>query len=442
LADDPHLGEVLHGTYQVQAKVGVGGGGEVYLARHLKLEAPVAIKFLKLGSDERQLARFEREARIASSLTHPNIARVYDIDLAAARPFLVMEWVDGVDLHSLLESFGPLPLALTLDLFEQFSSAMHTAHKQGIVHRDLKPENMLVREEGGRLFLKLVDFGIARRASSSGTLTQGDILGTPAYLAPEVARGQTGDERSDIYAMGLLLYECLIGHSALSGEPLEIYRRQVNNLTEIPSVHAARPELPEALDALIARACASDPEKRFLDVAELQTELEHVLKEQVGASEPRRREEPPAAGDDAKPVALPDVRRLMRGRTSYELRAAWERRRARRNLLTGVAVMALAAGAASWYFGGRLATQAPPVMRPPPPTAPPPTVRLQIDPVVPGLKVVDVAHPNRPLGVIAGGVELPRDLNPVRLRFEAPGRQPVELEVTPEADGVIRLGGK
>src|SRR5215831_12855093 len=213
------------GQYEILARLGAGGMGEVYRALDTRLNREVAVKALSrdFASDPQRLSRFQSEARSASALNHPNIVTIHEIGQASAMPFIVMELVDGRTLRDLLSS-GPLPVRRAVNVAAQLADALARAHDAGIVHRDLKPENVMVTRDG---FAKILDFGLAkveRRANGNGparedlTLTEetrdGAVVGTAGYMSPEQASGQAVDFRSDQFAFGSLLYEMLAGRRA------------------------------------------------------------------------------------------------------------------------------------------------------------------------------------------------------------------------------------
>ena len=276
------------GVYEVLAKLGEGGMGEVYRARDTKLGRDVALKFLSetFAGDADRLARFEREARTLASLNHPHIAQVYGFENRA----LVMELVEGEDLSDCIAR-GPIPLDEAMPIAQQIAEALETAHDAGIVHRDLKPGNVKVRPDGS---VKILDFGLAKpgptATASSGaflnspTITSpaaltmgGMILGTAAYMAPEQAKGKPVDRRADIWAFGCVLYEMLTGQRAFPGE--DIGETLASILAREPDFNALPSGLTPALRALIVRCLARDPRER---VASISTAL-YVLKSGLDA---------------------------------------------------------------------------------------------------------------------------------------------------------------
>jgi serine/threonine protein kinase/Tol biopolymer transport system component len=276
------------GTYEILAPLGEGGMGVVYRARDTRLEREVAVKFLPEGfaDDNDRHARFEREAKVLASLNHSNIAVLYGLEHLNGQHALVMEFVEGDDLSTLIAR-GPLPLAEALPIAEQIAGALEAAHERGVVHRDLKPANIKIRADGT---VKVLDFGLAKAleptrpsASSSGdspTVTSWDtklgvVLGSGPYMAPEQVRGKAVDRRADIWAFGVVLYEMLTGVPLFSGEGmadvLAAVLRQDVDLTALP------PETPPRILQLLARCLDRDIKRRLRDIGEARVAIEEEL---------------------------------------------------------------------------------------------------------------------------------------------------------------------
>ena len=274
---DPLIGTILGDTYEVQRRLGEGGMGRVYEARHVRLGRRYAIKIMHqmFAADRDALARFRREAIAASTIASPHVAQVFDVNATRdGQPYLVYELIDGEDLGTLLDRDGALSIARATRIARQVASGLLAAHTTGVVHRDLKPENvMLVKTTDGSDFAKLLDFGIAKVQQEDKLTRTGAVLGTPAYMAPEQARGgSTIDHRCDIYALGAMLYRAVTGRPAFSGEDAG------RTLTSVIWDEPARPktlrrDLPDALELVIQRAMAKDPDKRFSSMAELDAAL-------------------------------------------------------------------------------------------------------------------------------------------------------------------------
>ncbi len=210
---DPMIGRLVDGRYQVRSRIARGGMATVYLATDLRLERRVAIKVMHghLADDESFKQRFIQEARSAARLAHPNVVNVFDQGQDADSAYLVMEYLPGITLRDLLQEYGSLTPEQTLDISEAVLSGLAAAHKAGIVHRDLKPENVLLADDGR---IKIGDFGLAR-AATANTATGAALLGTVAYLSPELVTRGIADTRSDIYAVGIMMYEMLTGVAAV-----------------------------------------------------------------------------------------------------------------------------------------------------------------------------------------------------------------------------------
>jgi eukaryotic-like serine/threonine-protein kinase len=289
-------GLLLGDRYQLAECIAMGGMGEVWRATDLVLGRPVAVKLLRSGcaGSEEERARFRAEARHAGSLSHPGIARVYDYREANPPypPYLVMELVDGPSLARLLDE-GPVDPARTMGLIAQAAAALQAAHAAGLVHRDIKPGNMLVGRDGD---VKVTDFGIAHAAGSASATCPGLLTGTPAYLAPERAAGAPATPATDIYALGIVAYQCLTGRPPFEGEPLAVALAHIEQ-----PVPPLPPRVPAGVVALVADLTAKDPWARPAsagEVADRADQLRDALTrrasslpalEASGAGKPNRR---------------------------------------------------------------------------------------------------------------------------------------------------------
>jgi len=273
---------LVAGKYQVTRFIKAGGMGEVYEARHLRLGRRVAIKFLRaaLIQDAAHLARFEREACAAGGLEHENVAALFDIGSdEQGTPFIVMEYIDGETLRKIIDERAPLPMPRAVGIVLQICAGLEAAHARGIVHRDLKPENLMVcRRTDGRDWVKVLDFGIARltddKAQTDVTAT-GVVLGTSHYMSPEQARGEDTDARTDVHAVGAILYELLSGKKA---HPGETYNAVIYHLLskDLLPLDALRPSLPSALVAAVHRALAPAAAQRFDSIADFAKALHNL----------------------------------------------------------------------------------------------------------------------------------------------------------------------
>jgi serine/threonine-protein kinase len=282
---DTLINTLFDGRYRIMRKLGTGGMANVYLAEDQELGRRVAIKILddRHAGDEQFIERFRREAKNAASLSHPNIVSIYDRGEAEGTYYIAMEYLDGRSLKELILSRGPAPVNVAIDYTRQILAALRFAHRHGIVHRDIKPHNVLVDAEGR---LKVTDFGIARAGASQMT-EAGSIIGTAQYLSPEQAKGAPVDQTSDLYSVGVLLYELLTGTAPFSGDtPVEIAMKHLSSVPEPPSAHRA--EIPHDLDLVVMRALAKDPSERYQSAEEFDADLARVLR---GASVSRATED-------------------------------------------------------------------------------------------------------------------------------------------------------
>ncbi|MGN6474633.1 MAG: Stk1 family PASTA domain-containing Ser/Thr kinase [Mycobacteriales bacterium] len=272
---DPMVGRLLDGRYAVDSFIAHGGMASVYLATDTRLERRVAVKVLHahLAGDRETLARFQREARAAARLSHPNVVAVYDQGTDGDRPFLVMEYVPGATLRQVLRDRGTLSPGEALTVMDHVLAALAVAHNAGLVHRDIKPENVLITTDGR---VKVADFGLARAVAGSTVTTTGSVLfGTAAYLAPEQFQHGTADERSDVYSAGVVFFELLTGAVPFSGDSAyAVLHRHANEDVPAPSSRTAG--IPPQVDALVTWATSRDPAQRPADAGELHSSLVDV----------------------------------------------------------------------------------------------------------------------------------------------------------------------
>ena len=257
------------GRYRVESLLGSGGMSVVHRARDAELNREVAVKVLaeNLAEDDDFRRRFLREARIAARLSHPNVVGVYDTGEEAGRPFIVMELVHGETLADLLARRGRLAPAEVVELGRQAAAGLAHAHAHGLVHRDVKPQNLLLRADG---VLKIADFGIARPATATQRVTEiGTVLGTAAYLAPEQAAGEDVSASADVYSLGAVLYECLTGRTPHRGDTL-VQLVTAQQRDPITPVRELAPEAPAALEDVVMRCLARNPDYRPVSAAEVE----------------------------------------------------------------------------------------------------------------------------------------------------------------------------
>jgi eukaryotic-like serine/threonine-protein kinase len=274
----PVVGELISGRYELEELVGAGGMSSVYRAHDRLLERDVALKVLheQFTADGDYVERFRREARSVAQLSHPNIVTVIDRGEEDGKQFIVFEYCEGENLKARIEREGPLPVREAVAIALQIARALGFAHEHGLVHRDVKPQNVLLNGDGET---KVTDFGIARSQDVHGGLTQtGTVMGTSDYISPEQARGARVDAHSDIYSLGAVLYEMLIGEVPFRGDNfVSVALRHIND--PAPSVRARRPDVPPRLDAAVQRAMAKDPRERFASMDEFCAELSASLDE-------------------------------------------------------------------------------------------------------------------------------------------------------------------
>jgi serine/threonine-protein kinase len=272
---DSLIDTLFDGRYRIERKLGAGGMADVYLAEDQELGRRVAIKILnsRHGNDDQFIERFRREAKNAAALNHPNIVSIYDRGEAEDTYYIAMEFLDGRTLKELIIGRGAAPINVAIEYARQILSALRFAHRHGIVHRDIKPHNVLVDGEGR---VKVTDFGIARAGTSQMTET-GSIVGTAQYLSPEQAKGGEVDPRSDLYSLGVVLYELLTGKTPFDGEtPVEIAMKHLSTTPKPPST--LRPDVPRELDMVVMRALAKNPDERYQSADEMEGDLERVAR--------------------------------------------------------------------------------------------------------------------------------------------------------------------
>ncbi|WP_240181840.1 Stk1 family PASTA domain-containing Ser/Thr kinase [Nocardioides sp. 616] len=409
---DPMVGRTLEQRYRILRRVARGGMASVYEAVDTRLDRVVAVKVMHpgLGEDEEFVARFVREARAAAGLSHPNIVSVHDQGEDDGTVFLAMEYVAGHTLRDVIRKESPMTPARALALLDPVLSALATAHRAGLVHRDIKPENVLIADEPGRNQVKVADFGLAKAVSANTQHTAtGVLIGTVSYLAPELVVQGRADERADVYAVGVMLYELLTGTKPHDGESqIQVAYKHVHE--DVPAPSAKVPGIPAYVDALVARATARDRGQRPADASvllhqvhrvaqtlrdglledpELEADLRPLpVQAPLDVEEAADRDglvdiEDPADGDivpfptevdhtrqiqtlpaPEAPPAPPAIRRLPAPRTDLPDEPTDRPRRSRRGpiLLAVALVLVVGVGVGAWWFGFARYTTTPGVL--------------------------------------------------------------------------------
>jgi len=355
---DPMIGRLIEGRYQVRSRIARGGMATVYLATDLRLERRVAIKIMHghLADDASFKERFVQEARSAARLAHPNVVNVFDQGQDEESAYLVMEYLPGITLRELLQDHRVLTTEQATDILEAVLAGLAAAHGAGIVHRDLKPENVLLADDGR---IKIGDFGLAR-AATANTATGAALLGTIAYLSPELVTRGVADTRSDMYAVGIMLFEMLTGEQPYKGEqPMQIAYQHANDTVPAPSTR--EPSVPRELDELVLWATARDPEQRPRDaraLLEQVVDVQRVLRDPSGPPLARTMVLPAATevlGATGETQVLPRARHRtgpVQPEPADALAASVARRRRRGRVVALVVVLlVLLAGGAGWWFG-------------------------------------------------------------------------------------------
>ncbi len=269
------MSKIFGGRYEVLERIGSGGMAIVYKAKDVLLNRVVTIKVLReqFVSDEDFIRRFRREAQSVASLSHPNIVSVYDVGKEGDTEYIVMEYVEGRNLKEIIREYAPLSTEQSVNLARQVTLAIQNAHDHHIIHRDIKPHNILVTADG---HAKVTDFGIARAVSSATVTHTGDIVGSVHYLSPEQAKGLQSNEQSDIYSLGIVLYELITGKVPYDGEtPITIALKHLQEQPVLPS--KINPRIEKEFETVIMRAIAKSPEKRYLSAKDLLADLDHIL---------------------------------------------------------------------------------------------------------------------------------------------------------------------
>ena len=349
------IGTVLSGRYRLEAKLGSGGMSTVYLARDETLDRPVAVKVMHREMSEQpdQLQRFRQEARAVAQLSHPNVVAVIDAGEDGGHPYIVFEYVEGETLKQRIARTRALEVQDAVAYAIEVAHGISVAHSRNMVHRDIKPQNVLIDVEGRA---KVTDFGIARQLEQDGVTATGRVLGTTDYVAPEQAMGQTADPRSDLYSLGVVLYEMLAGDVPFHADSqVGVAMKHVNE--DLPDVQYRRPEISAAVAMVVERATAKDPAERYQSAEAMIDDLETAL--EVEASRAGH-----TTGEATTVLeAVPPPKRKLAGRARPTLTALFAA------LVLAAAVLTLVYGISSGWFdsdsgssgsedGGRLSGEA------------------------------------------------------------------------------------
>jgi serine/threonine protein kinase len=429
LSDKENLsGQLIDGRYQVDYVLGVGSMGIVYGARHAAVGKLVAIKVLRahLADDAEAIQRFNAEATAATSIGNQHIVETFDFGrLADGAAYMVMEYLEGRALADLIEGWSPLPLPRITGIGVQIAEALNAAHLAGIVHRDLKPDNVFLSErEGEPDFVKILDFGIAKFGVSQARLTQaGAVFGTPAYMSPEQALGKATDGRTDIYALGVMLYEMACGRVPFQGEnAIAVLSMHANEAPE--PLSQRKPDVSSELEAIVHKCLQKDPEARYASMAELAADLSRLASGMPVRAEPRSSPQhaPPVTSQEHV-VTLPEIApiALSAPRSSGGGGVPWPL-----VLLLLVAV----AGGAYWFSRHRAPNVLTPIVKmvEPKPTPPPLPSAAESDDGAPEREVALVLFPldarvmlgSKDLGQMPVSVKV-KDGHPVKVRIVRDG---------------------
>lgn len=296
-------GQKINDRYEIVKNIGEGGMANVYLAKDTILDRSVAIKVLRgdLSSDDKFIRRFEREALSVSNLSHPNIVEVYDVGEEDGNHYIVMEYIDGKTLKQLLKKRESLTLSEVIDIMTQLTDGISHAHESYIIHRDIKPQNIMIEDDGR---IKITDFGIAMALNATQLTQTNSVMGSVHYLPPEQASGRPATIKSDIYALGIMMYELLTGNVPFKGDnAVEIALKHMKD--KIPSVRKQDPSIPQSVENIILKAAAKNPRNRYESAKEMHEDLLHCLEEEHANDKKISFEYPENDFDNDEPVVSP-----------------------------------------------------------------------------------------------------------------------------------------
>ncbi|MGB6866585.1 MAG: serine/threonine-protein kinase, partial [Candidatus Aminicenantaceae bacterium] len=269
-------GSTFAGRYQIIEEIGKGGMGKVYKVLDKEVKAKIALKLIKpeIASDKKTIERFRNELKTARDISHKNICRMYDLNKEEGSYYITMEYVSGEDLKSFIRRSEKLTIGKAITVAKEVCEGLTEAHRLGVVHRDLKPSNIMIDREGN---VRIMDFGIARSLSTKGITGAGVMIGTPEYMSPEQVEGKDVDHRSDIYSLGVILYEMLTGRVPFEGDTaLAVAMKHKGDMPKDPK--ELNPQIPDDLNSVILKCLEKDKEKRFQSAEEFRSELENIEK--------------------------------------------------------------------------------------------------------------------------------------------------------------------
>ena len=293
-------GQKIGERYEIVKSIGEGGMANVYMAQDTILDRKVAIKVLRgdLSHDEKFIRRFQREALSVSNLSHPNIVEVYDVGEEEGQHYIVMEYIEGKTLKQLLQKRGSLTLSEVIDIMNQLTDGLTHAHNAYIIHRDIKPQNIMIEDDG---LIKITDFGIAMALNSTQLTQTNSVMGSVHYLPPEQANGKGSTIKSDIYSLGILMYELLTGNVPFKGDnAVEIALKHLKE--RIPSIRRQNPTIPQSVENIVLKATAKNPKNRYDSVNDMHTDLVECLNEEHSSDKKYVYKYPENDLDDTKTI--------------------------------------------------------------------------------------------------------------------------------------------
>ena len=302
-------GQKINDRYEIIKNIGEGGMANVYLANDTILNRKVAVKVLRgdLSNDDKFIRRFEREALSVSNLSHPNIVEVYDVGVEDGNHYIVMEYIDGKTLKQLLKKRESLTLPEVIDIMTQLTDGIANAHESYIIHRDIKPQNIMIQDDGR---IKITDFGIAMALNATQLTQTNSVMGSVHYLPPEQASGKSATVKSDIYSLGIMMYELITGTVPFRGDnAVEIALKHMKD--KIPSVRKQDPSIPQSVENIILKACAKNPRNRYDSAKEMHDDLVNCLSEEHQNDKKVTFEYPENDLDGAEPIEKPKAKKKI-----------------------------------------------------------------------------------------------------------------------------------